>query len=184
MEAKIMEETCKDVQIEPELQPTTAELTNSRNRKVKARLDISARGIWSMCEKSFLDVRVTYPNGATNLKKTLTKIYEDHEKEKKAEYNSRVLQTEKASFTPLVFSTTGGMAKECEVLNKRLAEKISHKTNEQYCHVMSFIRTRLRFALLRATLVAVRGYRGKKFNNEMDLEEMSYNLIPQAPSAI
>ena len=56
MEAKIMEETCKDVQIEPELQPTTAELTNSRNQKVKARLDISARGIWSMCEKSFFDV--------------------------------------------------------------------------------------------------------------------------------
>ena len=56
-----------------------------------------------------------------------------------------VLNVEKASFTPLVFSTTGGMGKECKALNKRLAQKISEKTKENYSQVMTYVRTRLRY---------------------------------------
>ena len=100
---------------------------------------------------------------------------------KKNDYMDRILNIEKSSFTPLIFTTSGGMGKECEKFNKRLAGMISDKTHEQYCHVMSYIRRKLRFALLRATLVAVRGYRGKKSGDEVDLEEVSYNLVPQAP---
>ena len=39
-------------------------------------------------------------------------MYISHEIEKKRKYNSRVLNVEKAAFTPLVFSTTGGMGKK------------------------------------------------------------------------
>ena len=46
---------------------------------------------------------------------------------------------------------------------------------------MCHIRTRLRFALLRATLVAVRGYRGKRtqMSAEKDEDEIDFNLIPE-----
>ena len=55
------------------------------------------------------------------------------------------------------------MGPECLKLNKRIAEKnIRKKTNEIYSQVMMHIRTRLRFALLKSTLVGLRGYRGKK----------------------
>ena len=81
----------------------------------------------------------------------------------------------------LVFTTTGGMGKECTQFNKRLAEMISEKTKEKYSKVMCHIRTRLRFALLRATLVAVRGYRGKRnqMSAEKDEDEIDFNLIPE-----
>ena len=48
------------------------------------------------------------------------------------------------------------------------------------CDVVRYVRTRLRFALLRTTLIALRGYRGKKVDNkhETPLSEVFYNLIP------
>ena len=87
---------------------------------------------------------------------------------------------EKPSFTPLIFTTTGGMGPECERLNKRLAEMIALKQREQYSQVMAHIRTRLWFALLKATLVAVRGIRGRRsVAAEDDVEEILFNLIPR-----
>ena len=39
--------------------------------------------------------------------------------EKKRKYNSRVTEIEQGTFTPLVFTTTGGMADEC-LMRKRV----------------------------------------------------------------
>ena len=72
------------------------------------------------------------------------------------------------------------MGPECTRLNKQLAEQISQKTGEVYAHVMRHLRTRLRFELLRATLVAVRGYREEKGQSEeLEIEDISFNLIPE-----
>ena len=102
-------------------------------------------------------------------------------KTRKREHTAtRVMNIEKGAFTPLVFSTTGGMGPECTRLNNQLAELISQKTGEVYAHVMRHLRTRLRFALLRATLVAVRGYRGQKGRSEeLEIEDISFNLIQE-----
>ena len=129
--------------------------------------------------KDIFDVRVTHPTAA-HLKKSMEALYRENENEKKRAYNDRVMNIEKGAFTPLVFSTTGGMGPECTRLNKQLAELISQKTGEVYAHVMRHLRTRLRFALLRATLVAVRGYRGQKGRSEeIEIEDISFNLIPE-----
>jgi len=53
------------------------------------------------------------------------------------------------------------MAPECRV-NKRLAEKIAEKCREPYASVITYIRTKLRFALLRSTLATMRGLRQTK----------------------
>ena len=73
--------------------------------------------------------------------KSLEKMYSDHEKERntkifretqenKRMFNSRVIQIEQGQSTPLVFSRTGGRAKECSCFLKKLSEKLSHKTNQ------------------------------------------------------
>ncbi len=112
----------------------------------------------------------------------MAQIYREHEHGKKNDYNERVLNVEKGTFTPLVFTTSGGMAPECLKLNKRLAELISNKRNETYSKVMMHVRTRLRFALLKGTLIGVRGFRGKRLlgdQEESAVGDIDYNLIPQ-----
>ena len=87
-------------------------------------------------------------------------IYSHHEQQKKREYNNRVIRIEQGSFTPMVFSTSGGMGTEASKLLKRVAQKISLKRKEEYSHVISFLRRRFRFDLLRTCVIALRGYRG------------------------
>ena len=114
-----------------------------------------------------------------NRNKSLEQVYKTNEEEKKTMYNDRVLQIEKASFVPLVFTTTGGMGPECVRLNKRIAEQIAAKRKEQYSNVMNHIRTRLRFALLKSVIIAVRGYRGISREHLKRIDEIDFNLIPQ-----
>ena len=81
-EARFMEEICKDVAIEPVLLPTDEEQTRG-NTAERARLDISARGVWGGCEKTFFDVRVCHPNSDSYLNKSMEAIYADHDNHKK-----------------------------------------------------------------------------------------------------
>ena len=83
------------------------------------------------------------------------------QEEKRSLYQDRVLETEKGSFEPLVFLTTGGSGPSCTKVIKRVSAKKSDKKGEQYALVIGFIRTRLRFSLLRSVLIAVRGMSGE-----------------------
>ena len=181
VEAKLLKEVCADVRVEPSLLPTDEERV-SGNTASGARLDISARGLWSAYERSFMDVRVTHPTAESHIRKSMERLYLENENEKKNLYNERILHTERGTFTPLVFSTTGGMAPECIRFNKRIAELKSAKTGESYPDVMKYIRTRLRFALLRSTLIAIRGTRGAvRDREEINIGDISFNLIPEVP---
>ena len=59
---------------------------------------------------------------------TPKQIYKRHENEKKRQYAERVMEIEQGTFTPLVFTTTGGMADECVKYHCRLAELIAQFT--------------------------------------------------------
>ena len=48
-----------------------------------------------------------------------------YENLKKREYNERVMSVKKGSFTPIVFNTSGDMAKEADKFLKRLAIKLA-----------------------------------------------------------
>ena len=85
--------------------------------------------------------------------------YRLHENEKKRQYSSRVLDIEHGTFTPLIFTTTGGMGKECLSYHSRLAELIAIKKGEDYAKTISWIRARTSFALLRSALICLRGTR-------------------------
>ena len=181
----MVEAKCRDVKIEPHLIPVNAEnFDRSVNTQEEARLDISAVGVWSAFERTFFDVRVTHPNCDSNVAKPLPQIFAENEQEKKRKYEPRVIEVEKGSFTPVVLATSGGMGPEAENLIQRLADKIAEKTSERRSQILSHLRTKLRFALLRCTLVALRGVRGKMKKGEETngYENISFNLLPRANS--
>ena len=177
--AELLTTVCKDVETEPQLLPVphTLKLSNGTNRQDGARLDISARSFWSPLDRAFTDVRVLHPQAQSNSDKSISQMYQSHEKNKKREYNDRVLNVEKATFTPLVFSTTGGMALEASQFLKHLAEKISLKKGQRYSDVMSFVRRRLRFDLLRTCIISIRGYRGTRTLPPTAISDLDLNLI-------
>ena len=53
------------------------------------------------------------------------------------------MQIEQETFTPLVFTTTGGMVDECVKYHSRLAELIENKKGESYSSTISWIRAQL-----------------------------------------
>ena len=177
----MLKDVCKDVKIEPELLPIGNADPDSTNVALKARLDVSAVGVWSPMERTFFDVRILHPNSPSYQGKPIEKLYEEHENAKKRAYNQRVIQVERATFTPLIFSTSGGMALECTKYHKRVAELVANKTKEEYSKVVSHMRTRLRFTLLKSTLIALRGVRGKQEKTTASISELSFNTIPEMP---
>ena len=47
-------------------------------------------------------------------------------------YKERICDVDMGSFTPLVFTTFGGLSKSCETVYKRLASLIGDKRGESY----------------------------------------------------
>ena len=169
--AELLREVCSDVQIEPSLLPVSGEdLPSGSNIKNDTRSDVSVRSIWAPLSRTFFDIRVFNPLAQTNWEKEIPDMYRFHESRKKEEYNARILEIEKGTFTPLVFSCFGGAAPEAEKFIKMLAMKISEKRAVPYSQMASFIRRKIRFDILRVCTIALRGERGKGMR---DFEEMS-----------
>ena len=53
------------------------------------------------------------------------------------------MEIEQGTFTPLVFTTTGGMPDECVKYHSRLAELIANKNSESYSSAISWIRAKV-----------------------------------------
>ena len=66
-----------------------------------------------------------HPNADSYRDLTPKQIYKKHEKEKKRQYAERVMEIGQGTFTPLVSTTTVGMADECVKFHSRLAELIA-----------------------------------------------------------
>ena len=83
--ARLLQETCRDIRVEPCLQHLTGETfaENTANTSDEARVDVSARGFWVTGQTAFLDVRVFNPMAKRYVKQSLAKCYESNEKEKK-----------------------------------------------------------------------------------------------------
>ena len=144
----------------------------------RARLDVSGNGVWGPQERTFLDIRIMHPNAPSYREKDIKQVYRQHEQEKKRTYNERIIQVEKGSFTPIVMSTFGGMGLEAERFHKRIARLIANKRKDDYSSVINYIRTRLRFCLLKSVLVSLRGVRGKSSAEKISpISTLSFNMI-------
>ena len=111
-----------------------------------------------------LDVKVFYPNAASNRKhSSLKSAYVSHENEKKRAYGERIREVEHGLFTPLVFTSYGSTGPEATTFYKRVASLHAAKSGEQYSRIMQLIRCRLSFALLRSSILCIRGTRSSTY---------------------
>ncbi|XP_073253376.1 uncharacterized protein [Porites lutea] len=163
LEAEMLCMVCTDVETEPVLQEITGEeLNRGANKAPDARLDVHARGFWDRQQSAFFDVRVCHPNADSYRELSPKQIFQLHENEKKRQYSRRVLELEQGTFTPLVFTSTGGMADECKRFHSRLAELLALKKGDDYATTISWIRAKVSFAILRSALLCLRGIRRKR----------------------
>ena len=113
-------------------------------------------------EKTFFDVRVFNPHAPSNKNQTPAASYRKHEREKKRAYEQRIREVEHSSFTPLVFSATGGMGREATCFYKRLASMLAQKWDYPYSTTLCWLRCRLTFSLIRSAIQALRGARSTR----------------------
>ena len=157
---------CHDVQVEPALQPISGEeLARGTNQSPDARLDVHCRGFWERQRAAFFDIRVCHPNADSYRDLSPKQIYRIYENEKKRKYNSRVTKIEQGTFTPLVFTTTGGMADEYLRYHSRLSVLLSAKKQESYATTISWVREKVSFAILQRALLCLRGSRTLRRRN-------------------
>ena len=108
-------------------------------------------------ERSYFDVRIFNPSAPSNL--PLHSAYQCHDKEKRHEYQQRVHEVENVSFTPLSFTTTGGMGDAATQFYKRLANLLSAKHSLSYGIMIGWLRCKSSFSLLRSAIMCIHGAR-------------------------
>ena len=126
---------------------------------------LSAQGFWGdRHQRAFFDVRVFHPNAPSYRSMQLPSAYRLHERQKQRSYNQRVRvqEVEHGSFTPLVFTTSGGMGKCASVTYKRLASLLSTKQEQSYGSTIAWVRCCLSFSLLRSSIMCLRGARSSQ----------------------
>ena len=113
---ELLSEVCADVTTKPPLQPIAGETFLHRTARTDddARPDIWAWGFWNKAQEAFFDIRVFYPNAPSYHSRGITSISRSQEIEEKKLYGQRIREVEHGVFTPLVFTTSGGMAGECK----------------------------------------------------------------------
>ena len=171
----LLSEVCSNVAIEPLLQPLSGEdfLSRTTTTSEEARSDIRAAGFWTRMEDAFFDIRVFHANAPSNQSRTFQAACEHHERLKQLEYEERIVNVDRGSFCPLVFSTSGAIAPLCTRFLKRLAGKIADHDGAAYSHVMSFLRCRIAFALLRSSIMCIRGSRSSRHSPALEHRHLS-----------
>ena len=153
----------------------TTQVRSGKKYSCDKRLGAHCRGFWERQRAAFLDIRVCHPNADTYRDLSPKQIYRIHENEKKRKYNSRVTEIEQGTFTPLVFTTTRGMADECLRYHSRLAELLSAKKQESYATTISWVRAKVSFAILRSALLCLRGSRTPRRRN-LDVKDRDLKI--------
>ena len=171
--AQAMRDAGHTVESEPPLQKLSGEgfEFKSANKENDARSDIKVTGFWRAMRQAYFDVKVVSPFARSYAHLTQASIMKTAEKAKMREYKERIRDVEHADFNPLVFTTMGAMAPQCQIVVKKLAEKLSEKQGTNRSVVTGWLRVRLSFALLRTSLQCIRGTRRKKFvNSDISIE--------------
>ena len=123
-------------------------------------VDLAIRGVWETQEEALFDIRVTDTDAKSYLTHSPNQVLAQAEKDKKLKYGSSC-EERRAVFTPLCVSVDGLFGKEKEHFVKRIGQSLSLKWDKNYSQVMGWIQARLLFAILRATVLCLRGSRTK-----------------------
>ena len=171
--ATFLSDVWKDVELEPS--PLALNGENQTVRKTtkindEVQLDICARSFWVSGHKAFFDSRVFYPYLQECSKETLKQCYSLKEHEKKGQYNTRIMEVDQGSFTPLVFTVAGVIRGEGRAFYLRLATLLSLKNGIEISKETSWVQFKVNFALPKIMLLCLRGSRKKLMNEKLDIE--------------
>ena len=116
------------------------------------RLDIQAHG--------FCNIGVFNPHASSNRLPSPGACYRKHEREKRRKYEERIREVEHGSFTPLVFSATGGM----DISVRSSTNDLHHNQREEwtmkdYATMTGWIRCCISFSLIQSAVMCVKGSR-------------------------
>ena len=115
----LLSEVCTNVTLEPVLQPLDGHPLRhmSAIKDDLARSDIQAKGFCGTShQRAFFDVKVFNPHAQSNSKFSIPTCYAHHEQTKRQLYEQHINEVELSSFTPLIFSTTGGFGNQLQFL--------------------------------------------------------------------
>ena len=151
-------------EIEPKLQPLTGEEfeLKSANKEDDARSDVKCTGFWRAARHAYFDIKLVSPLARSYAHKSPKSLFNHAEKEKIREYGERIREVEHGDFNPIVFTTAGGIAPQCHLVLKRIAERIAERQGIQYSKAAGWLRCRFGFAVLRTSLMCLRGTRRNK----------------------
>ena len=95
------------------------------------------------------------------------------ERQKKRSYNARIQSIEKGTFTPLVFGASGGVARECSIFLSKLADKLATKNRSTKAEMLTSIRRKVSFILIRSVVTCLRGERASRSftPSQMELQD-------------
>ena len=124
---------CSDVTKETLLQPLQGEEFNYKTANVEqeARVDISARGFLNRGKKAFFDLRAFNPLAPCYCRLSLDAAHAKNERDKTRKYGERITNVEQGTFTPLVFTSAVGMARQSQIFYKTMAELMAEKRGEK-----------------------------------------------------
>ena len=86
----------------------------------------------------------------------------------------KVIEIEQGTFTPPVFTTTGGITDECVEYYSRLAELIANKKGESYPSAISWIRAKVSFAIVRSAILCLTGSRSRR---QLDFVDSEFKIL-------
>ena len=156
--AELLKEVCHNVAVEPTLLPLSGEAFTglSTNTSKNARADVQAAGFWTRGEDAYFDVKVFHPDAPSYKSKSPTSLFEVHEQRKRLEYEERIVNVDRGSFTHLEFTTTDAVG---PVAEKVFATPGGKTDGGKYSVTMAWLQCQLSFALLCGAILCVRGSR-------------------------
>ena len=143
----LLKKVCSDATKEPLLQPLQGEIFNYKTANVEqeARVDISARGFWNRGQKAVFDLRIFNPLASCYSRLSLDAAHSRNERDKTIKYGERIIDVKQGTFTPLVFTSAGGMARQSQIFINRMAELMAEKKGEKKVFFTAWLRCKLSF---------------------------------------
>ena len=122
--------------------------------------DLAVRGVWQPQTEALFDFRVCNADAQSYVNRPVSSVLDSLAKSKKAKHEQACWER-RMDFTPFIVSTDGVIHREGEHFMKRLASRLSARWSKPYSITMSFVRTQVSLAILRATNHCLRGARRK-----------------------
>ena len=135
-------------------EPIVREADPSSN-DVGLRLDLGVRRVWSPQTEALFDICIIDTDAPSYKHRTPEAVLES------ARIYQKAVEDRCGQFTPFVVSVDGLLHREANHFMKCIAASLATKWEKSYSETVSFVRTRLSFAILRSASLCLRGSRVK-----------------------